>query len=96
MAEGGAVPCRWQRGGKGPHLEVEMEVQVESLHGSGEFGDGAAGQELCCSQRLQPFTGKGWAGVELQGLWWPQGTRGEEDEDEALAQIGKWRKDGNW
>lgn len=48
---------------------------MELLGGSGGFGDGAAEQELCYCQKLQPLTGEGWAGAGLQGPQWPQGTK---------------------
>lgn len=51
---------RWQAG-KGPL----MEVQVELLLWSSDFGDGTAEQELSYSQRMQPVAEEGWDGEEL-------------------------------
>lgn len=49
------------QGGKGPLAEV----QVEFLHWSGDFGDGAVEQEFSCPQRMLPLTEEGWDGEEL-------------------------------
>lgn len=46
-----------------------MQVQVELLHYSGDFGDGAVEQELSCSQTMQPLAEEGWDGEELRRLW---------------------------
>lgn len=42
-----------------------MEVQVELLLWSSDFGDGTAEQELSYSQRMQPVAEEGWDGEEL-------------------------------
>lgn len=42
-----------------------MEVQVDLLHWSGDFGDGAVEQEFSCPQRMLPLTEEGWDGEEL-------------------------------
>lgn len=44
------MPCR---GGREERKGMLMEMQVELLHWSGDFGNGAVEQELSYSQRMQ-------------------------------------------
>lgn len=46
-----------------------MDVQVELLHWSGDFGDGTVEQELSYSQRMQTIAEEGWNGEELHRPW---------------------------
>lgn len=48
---------------------MEVQVQVELLHRSGDFGDGAVEQELSYSQRMKSLAEEGWDGEELHRPW---------------------------
>lgn len=59
----------WCRALQGWQRVMEVQVQVELLHRSGDFGDGAVEQELSYSQRMKSLAEEGRDGEELHRPW---------------------------